>query len=473
MVVLYNSSITNQYCLTEQNSSLAINVLNTFIMKKNYFILILILSYFTQNTYSQTTTNIPDPNFEQALIDLNIDSDMTINATVLTKDISSITYLDVSSKNISDLTGIQDFISLTGLQCYSNQLTTVDVTKNTALTFLNFNDNQLTGIDVSNNTLVTTLGLAPNLLTSLDISKNTALSYLQCQANQLTTLDVTKNTALSVFLCFSNQLTDLDVSQNTALTSLNCGRNQLTTLDVGNNLILNALSCDGNLISSLNLDKNTALTDLNCGSNPLLTSLDITNNTNLTEIWCNSNPLLTSLDLSNNTVLDLFYGPSTPFTSLDFSKNTALTVLNCGGNQLLSLNLKNGNNSSLIAVNAISNFLLKCIQVDDETAANAAQAPYTNWIKDATTFYSEDCQAALTVDDELLAKGLSLYPNPVSDILTIDSEIPLTKVEIYSMLGKKVKEINSDFKSIHTDSLSNGVYIVRIHSEKGLATKID
>lgn len=415
-------------------------------MLKNY--LLFVFFFFLCNIYSQTTA-IPDANFEQALIDLNIDSDITINATVLTSDISSITDLDVSSKNISDLTGIQDFISLTRLQCYSNQLTTVDVTKNTALTFLNFNDNQLTGIDVSNNTLVTTLGLAPNLLTSLDISKNTALSYLQCQANQLTTLDVTKNTALSVFLCFSNQLTNLDVSQNTALTSLNCGRNQLTTLDVGNNLILNTLSCDGNLISSLDLDKNTALTDLNCGSNPLLTSLD----------------------LSNNTVLDLFYGASTPFTSLDFSKNTALTVLNCGGNQLLSLNLKNGNNSSLIAVNASSNFLLKCIQVDDETAANAAQAPYDAWIKDATTFYSEDCQAALTVDDELLAKGLSLYPNPVSDILTIGSEIPLTKVEVYSMLGKKVKEINSDFKYIQLNNLYSGIYLIKLYSEEGTTVR--
>ena len=438
-------------------------------MVKYYFPLVFVF-FFLNTIYSQTTA-IPDASFEQALIDLGIDSDMTINATVLTSDISSITDLDVSSKNISDLTGIQDFISLTRLQCYSNQLTTVDVTKNTALTFLNFNDNQLTGIDLSNNTLVTTLGLAPNLLTSLDISKNTALSYLQCQANQLTTLDVTKNTALSVFLCFSNQLTNLDVSQNTALTSLNCGRNQLTTLDVGNNLILNALSCDGNLISSLDLEKNTALTDLNCGSNPLLTSLDITNNTNLTEIWCNSNPLLTSLDLSNNTVLELFYGPSTPFTSLDFSKNTALTVLNCGGNQLLSLNLKNGNNSSLIAVNASSNFLLQCIQVDDETAANADQAPYDAWIKDATTFYSEDCQAALTVDDELLAQGLNLYPNPVTNILRIESEIPLTKVEVYSMLGKKVKEVNSDFNSISTVNLSNGVYVFKIYSEKGSVTK--
>ena len=42
---------------------------------------------------------------------------------------------------------------------------------------------------------------------------------------------------------------------------------------------------------------------------------------------------------------------------------------------------------------------------------------------------------------------------------------------MFSMLGKKVKEVNSDFKTIPTDNLSNGLYIVRIHSENGLATK--
>lgn len=78
---------------------------------------------------------------------------------------------------------------------------------------------------------------------------------------------------------------------------------------------------------------------------------------------------------------------------------------------------------------------------------------------------------SLGIDDELLAQGISLYPNPVSDILTIDSEIPLTKVEIYSVLGRKVKEVDSDFKSIPTSNLSNGVYVVRIFSENGLVTK--
>ena len=48
-----------------------------------------------------------------------------------------------------------------------------------------------------------------------------------CSSNQLTTLDVSTNTALTSLNCYGNQLTTLDVSTNTALTSLNCYGNQI------------------------------------------------------------------------------------------------------------------------------------------------------------------------------------------------------------------------------------------------------
>ena len=58
-------------------------------------------------------TAIPDANFEQALIDLNIDSG-AIDGQVPTTAINTLTSLNVSNKNISDLTGIEDFTSLKG-----------------------------------------------------------------------------------------------------------------------------------------------------------------------------------------------------------------------------------------------------------------------------------------------------------------------------------------------------------------------
>jgi Leucine-rich repeat (LRR) protein len=73
-----------------------------------------------------------------------------------------------------------------------------------------------------------------NQLTSLDVSQNTALTILWCDDNQLTSLDVSQNTALTILWCDDNQLTSLDVSQNTALFNLSCADNQLTSLDVRN-----------------------------------------------------------------------------------------------------------------------------------------------------------------------------------------------------------------------------------------------
>ena len=63
---------------------------------------------------------------------------------------------------------------------------------------------------------------------------------------------------------------------------------------------------------------------------------------------------------------------------------------------------------------------LEGIQVDNETDATNRTGIYEYWLKDFTATYSEDCQSFLGVEDEILADGLNLYPNPVSNILTID-----------------------------------------------------
>ena len=107
--------------------------------------------------------------------------------------------------------------------------TSLDVSKNTALTELNCGSNQLTVLDVSKNTALTRLDCCRNQLTTLDISNNTALTYLECHTNQLTVLDVRNNSALTDLICFNNRLTDLDMSNNMELKHLSCHFNHLTT----------------------------------------------------------------------------------------------------------------------------------------------------------------------------------------------------------------------------------------------------
>ena len=122
--------------------------------------------------------------------------------------------------------------------------------------FLYAAGNQLTALDVSRNTALKKLVCGSSQLTTLDVSKNVALEYLELGGNQLTTLDVSNNVALEYLGCGYNQLTTLDVSKNRMLTHLNCSYNQLTTLDVSHNTELRFLYCQYNLLTA------SALNDL-------------------------------------------------------------------------------------------------------------------------------------------------------------------------------------------------------------------
>ncbi len=194
-----------------------------------YFLLLISFSSFAQYTA------IPDENFEKKLILLGVDSD--IDGRVLTENISSLTDLYLVGADIQDLTGIQDFISLTSLDCAYNKLTSLNLSTNTALQQLYSNNNELT---------------------NLDVSKNTSLITLFCNHNQLTSLDVSKNLNLGFFYCDNNQLKILDVSKNTTLRHLRCNNNVLTSLNIrnGNNTNLSQEFSDfsNNNLSCIQVD---------------------------------------------------------------------------------------------------------------------------------------------------------------------------------------------------------------------------
>lgn len=244
-------------------------------------------------------TLIPDTNFEQKLIDLGIDTDGK-NGKVLTSSIVSLTKLNVSNSSITNLTGIEDFISLTELVCETNGLTTINLAKNQALLSL----------DCSN-----------NKLTSLDVTKNVNLKTLYCSNNELTTLNVSLNKNLTELSCNSNKLSALDVTKNTTLTSLSCGTNQLKTLDVSKNVQLQSLSTSQNLLEQLNVTTNTKLESIVCNNN-LLSTLDLSKNVKITTIDCSYNTLK-SLNLRNGNNA---FGAGMMFVK-NFTNNPALTCI--------------------------------------------------------------------------------------------------------------------------------------------------
>jgi Leucine-rich repeat (LRR) protein len=186
--------------------------------KQLFFFMIILINSCSDNPVDTLVeykfTFIPDSNFEQLLIDQGIDSDGILNGMVLDNDIAGVIYLPLSNSNISDLSGLENFVNLKKLDCFNNQLISLDVSQNKALKELNCRNNQLTSLDVSHNTRLTSLECAENRLTSLDVNQNTDLATLGCSMNQISSLDVSLNIALTLLYCSENLLTNLDVSKN-------------------------------------------------------------------------------------------------------------------------------------------------------------------------------------------------------------------------------------------------------------------
>jgi Leucine-rich repeat (LRR) protein len=120
---------------------------------------------------------IPDQNFEQKLIDLGIDTD-GLNGKITTSNISSITSLDLSNSNITDVSGIENFTSLVYLNLSDNKLTSLDVSKNVLLETLNASSNQLTTLDLSQNTKLTIVYVTNNPLVSLNLKNGNNRNFI-------------------------------------------------------------------------------------------------------------------------------------------------------------------------------------------------------------------------------------------------------------------------------------------------------
>lgn len=78
-------------------------------------------------------------------------------------------------------------------------------------------------------------------------------------------------------------------------------------------------------------------------------------------------------------------------------------------------------------------------------------------------------------NDDFISSKLSVYPNPAKDIVTISNDVNaiISTVEMTDLNGKivKTKEVNDTQSQITTSELATGVYMMKIVTDKGTATK--
>ncbi len=190
------------------------------------------LCVFNSLSFGQLT-NIPDANFEQALIDYGYDTGIP-NGSVPTSNISNVTHLYLNERNISDLNGIQDFIGLEALYVGVNNLTEIDVSNNLSLKYLHVFNNFLDSINLTQNTQLVELRAGVNTLKNIDLSQNQLLENLQLSFTNISALDLSHNGQLKLFHMIHTPLYCLDLrnGNNIGIEHFTCYGNYLECIDV-------------------------------------------------------------------------------------------------------------------------------------------------------------------------------------------------------------------------------------------------
>ena len=262
---------------------------------------------------------------------------------------------------------------------------------------------------------VTLLECNGNQLTSLDVSKNTALEWLKCSRNQLTSLDLSSCTKLTNIECYENNINgeamtklveslpyvsdnpfsksgggdfyvanyfddknrcsfrDVAIARSknwdvqkyrpdggfTKYSGVGDGIITITTTSAVGEKVALEVKAYGDVaiegvqeyeekddyrytfyrkrLTSQTITIRGDITDLSCAIDSL-TSLDVSGCPSLTKLNCHRSQL-TSLNLSQNPALTELDCSENKLTSLDLSQTPALTKLDCSENKLTSLDL--------------------------------------------------------------------------------------------------------------------------------------
>lgn len=458
----------------------------------------LLLSIVTVSAFS-TAVNaqnviIPDASFKAYLLGnaaINTDADPTeISVTEASSYTGSIICPNLG---ISDLSGIESFVNITGLTCSNNAIGTLDVSQNTALFYLSCYSNGLSSLEVTQNTALQNLQCYSNTISTLDLSQNTSLAGLNCNVNNLSTLDLSQNTVLTSLSCSVNNLTSLDLSQNPSVVEINCIQNNIVFLDVSACINLLHLGCQNNAITALDVSNNTSLIGLNCDNNNLtvLNMRNLSTTTNLTSYFYATSNNLTCIDVdapSAATTTWTNIDPSASYaincqidlvTSIDVQGQAGETTIAIQGGTLqmeayvlpsyaddgtYTWSVSNGTGSASIDAGG----LLTAITNGDVTVtATAIDASGVT----GSVIITISNQSSASIYENEISELVELYPNPVQTELFINSKENIESIEIRNSLGQIVKKITSNYNSIDVSDLKQGVYFLQIETGKGLVSE--
>ena len=70
-----------------------------------------------------------------------------------------------------------------------------------------------------------------------------------------------------------------------------------------------------------------------------------------------------------------------------------------------------------------------------------------------------------------LNEAVKMFPNPVQHYVNLQSGIPITRVQVFSLLGQKIKDVPKNPSRIYLGDLDPGIYMIKIYSNEHHITK--
>lgn len=374
--------------------------------------------------------NIPDGNFKSYLVnnnEINTNGDQEIQCKEAEKYIGSI---NCSALGIKSLIGVEAFINLVSLDCGNNQLTTLNLNRNTNLNNLYCGNNQLT---------------------SLTLDSLPQLGILQCSGNSLASLKVSANPWLYNLDVRDNNIKTLNLSLNQSLVEINVSSNDLKYLNLAN----------GN---------NEAMTNVQTNNNPDLTCIQVDN-----PVYCLENWLGVNYTFDSQQMFNTFCTPC--INDNEITANFLFASSACSGDD----------------VRIIEYGVLDSIPEQINFSWDFGNGQTSNE-RDPIVKYSEpgtftvtleltniECPLSIQKSIEILPcfkqnnvnKYASVFPNPTTGLFNLKINLPEEEnvsVSIYNVQGREIwrkyydQENNIQEK---IDGLTNGIYIVKVQYSYG------
>lgn len=361
--------------------------------------------------------------------------------SLLLGSVSTLEKLNLADNNLTTI-DFSNLANLTDLNCDNNlNFTNSDYTILTSLVNLSVDQTNLTSINVSNNTALETLSM--NFLAGfpVDVSSNTALTSFSANSSDVSSLNIQNgnNANITFFDVRNNDLSCIQVDdptaaylstwQKDAFTSFEADCSLTSILDnnfeyhlenhdangnvvpvgsplsMGNGIVddgfvltsritgVTNLDISGNSIDELDgLEAFVALEVLNCSENnfnefdfsqlPLLRELTISNlffavldlssnpliekltynNANSTSLNLGTNTVITELNIGNNNIAAFDFLPYTTLETLDLSGNSNL--FNATFTTLANLRTLLANDVGLNSLDVSNNLLLETLALD-------------------------------------------------------------------------------------------------------------